>query len=281
MKTLIADSGATKTDWLFADGREITQVQTQGLHPATIEELMDLNELKMSVGNLEPDRIFFFGTGCGNPVSDERVRRFLQELFPGAVINIDSDLAGSAKAFFPHSKGAVIILGTGSICSFADHGKVVRKSASLGYAIGDEGSAADLGRKILRIYFRQEADAEVLEFIRQKLEQTDYSTMMNRIYTSKKPNRELASVAGTVLKEPYPAEFNAIIGESFQEFIDHQLRMLNLAPDDKIIATGRVAHIHQKTLLKRLQKTGYSNAEVRFPVIASLRENILSSEIIF
>ena len=35
MTYLIADSGATKTDWLYVDGEETTQIQTQGLHPPT------------------------------------------------------------------------------------------------------------------------------------------------------------------------------------------------------------------------------------------------------
>lgn len=281
MKTLIVDSGATKTDWLFIDNGETTQVQTQGLHPSTIDELSDSHDMSLSVGMLKPSQIYFYGTGCGNPVADEKIRLFLGELFPNAAIYIDSDLTGSAMAFYPKSKGVVLILGTGAICSVADHGKVVQKSASLGYAIGDEGSAADLGRRILKIYFRNESGTDVIKYIDEKLDHIDYASMMNRIYTSKKPNRELASIAGKVLNGPYPKVLDVMIQSAFQDFIDHQLNTLKFPKDGKIIATGKVAHVHQNTLLNSLHTNGYTNAEVRFPVIASFREKILSSEITF
>lgn len=278
-RILIADSGATKTDWLYIDGADTIQVRTQGLYPSTISEQTDYNELELSLGALEPDRILFYGTGCGYPAADEKVRRLLQKLFPKSEIEIDSDLSGTGKAFFGTSRGAVIILGTGAICALVENGAVVRKSASLGYAIGDEGSAADLGRRLLRIYFRNEGSPEVLKYIGETLDGADYRTMMNRIYTAQKPNRELAAVAGLVLKKPYPPDLNEMVRQSFQDFITHQLKMLNLEKSDSIVATGKVAEAHQIMLLNLLKEHGYSRVEVRFPVIATFREKILSSEI--
>ncbi|MEX0904691.1 MAG: hypothetical protein WD604_07500 [Balneolaceae bacterium] len=281
MKILIADSGATKTDWLFVNGKEFTQVRTHGLHPATIEEISDLEELKMSVGNLDPSKIYFFGTNCGNPVSDEKIRLLLNEIFPGVEAWIDSDLAGSAKAFFDNSDGTIIILGTGAVSAKIEQGKVVRKSAALGYAIGDEGSAADLGRRIVKMYYRNTGAAGTIQFIRKQLNGMDYSTMMNRIYTAAKPNRELASIAGEVLQKPYPEELDQVIKTAFGDFIDHQLAALKIPHTEKIVATGKVAHIHQKILLSLLKEKGYPNADVHYPVISAFREKILTSEITF
>lgn len=281
MKILIADSGATKTDWLLVDGSETTEIRTQGLHPATIEEKTDLTDLKDQLTFLEPSKVFFYGTGCGNPESDDKIERLLRELFPGAAIQVHSDLEGSARAFFGTRGGAVLIFGTGAICAKVENGNVIQKSAALGYAIGDEGSAADLGRRILKICFRGEGSKETVQYIREKLNGADYFTMMNRIYTSPKPNRELASIAGDVLKKPYPHELDGMIRTAFQDFIDHQLSMLQLAETDKIVATGRVAHIHQQTLIALLNENGYPNAAVKFPVISSFKEKILSSEINF
>lgn len=280
MKFLITDSGATKTDWLFVDGTETIQIQTQGLHPATIEKNGDLQDLKGSVGALQPDRIFFFGTGCGNFASDEKVRRLLLELFPESEIHIASDLDGSARAFFHQTDGTVVILGTGAVCAKIEKGKVVQKSAALGYAIGDEGSAADLGRRLLRIYYRGEGSAEVVEFIKHKLNGTDYPAMMDRIYTAAKPNRELASIAGEVLQKPYPGELNEMVRQAFQDFIDHQLNALDIPKAGRITATGKVAQIHQDLLLSVLKENGYKNAGVRYPVIETFRNKILSSEIV-
>ena len=274
MPTLIADSGATKTDWLYVDGTDTTHIKTQGLHPSNIEHLSDSQDIKNQIGGFSPDSIYFFGAGCGNPVSDEIVQRFLQPIFPKSAIRINSDLDGSGKAFFGEENGVVAVLGTGSVCAKIENGNVVKKSAALGFAIGDEGSAADLGRRILRLYFRKTADDTTYNFIAEKLDQTDYATMMNRIYRAGKPNRELASIAGEVLIKPLPPQLLEMIKDAFGEFVDQQLSMLKLSGTENIVFTGKVAHVHKDILIPLLNQKGFENVSIRYPVIAAWRERV-------
>ena len=274
MPTLIADSGATKTDWLYVDGTDTTHIKTQGLHPSNIEQLSDSQDIKNQIGGFSPDSIYFFGAGCGNPVSDEIVQRFLQPIFPKSAIRINSDLDGSGKAFFGEENGVVAVLGTGSVCAKIENGNVVKKSAALGFAIGDEGSAADLGRRILRLYFRKTADDTTYNFIAEKLDQTDYATMMNRIYRAGKPNRELASIAGEVLIKPLPPQLLEMIKDAFGEFVDQQLSMLKLSGTENIVFTGKVAHVHKDILIPLLNQKGFENVSIRYPVIAAWRERV-------
>ena len=274
MPTLIADSGATKTDWLYVDGTDTTHIKTQGLHPSNIEQLSDSQDIKNQIGGFSPDSIYFFGAGCGNPVSDEIVQRFLQPIFPKSAIRINSDLDGSGRAFFGEENGVVAVLGTGSVCAKIENGKVAKKSAALGFAIGDEGSAADLGRRILRLYFRKTADDTTFNFIAEKLEHTDYATMMNRIYRAGKPNRELASIAGEVLIKPLPPQLLEMIKDAFGEFVDQQLSMLKLRGSENIVFTGKVAHVHKDILIPLLNQKGYENVIIRYPVIAAWRERV-------
>lgn len=281
MTYLIADSGATKTDWLYVDGSDTIHIKTQGLHPSNIEQLSDSMEIQTQIGHLQPDKIHFFGAGCGNPVSNEIVKRFLQPIFPDAVILIKSDLEGSGKAFFGEESGVVAVLGTGSICAKVEGGKVVKKSAALGFAIGDEGSAADLGRRILRMYFRKTGDPESIRFIDEKLNGADYATMMNKIYRAGKPNRALAAVAGDVLQYPLPPGLLTLIKHGFEDFVNQQLSMLNLQGGEQIIFTGKVAHVHKDLLFPVLESAGYNNAEIRYPVVASFRNRIKQNENIF
>lgn len=274
MKILIADSGATKTDWLYADGNDTTHIKTQGLHPSTLDTNSDLTDMELHLGELQPEKIYFFGTGCGNPVGDEKIRRFLTKIFPSAALQINSDLAGSAKAFFPNSNGAVIILGTGAICCKVQNGSVVKKSASLGYAIGDEGSAADLGRRILKMYYREQADNDTLEFIREKIEDLDYGSMTNRIYSAAKPNRELASIAGEVLQRPLPAQMIKLIENAFSDFIKYQLTTIGITKETDIICTGKVADVHQEILIRICKEFGFKNVSVSYPVIHAFRNKV-------
>ena len=281
MTYLIADSGATKTDWLYVDENGTSHIKTQGLHPANIRQADDFTDVYNQLEMLEPDHIYFFGAGCGNPVSDEVVKHFLQPMFPKSKIVIKSDLDGSGKAFFGNGDGVVAVLGTGSISAVIKGGKVQEKSPSLGYAIGDEGSAADLGRRILKMYFRKSCSAKTHQFIGEKLNDIEYSEMMTRIYGSFKPNRELASVAGKVLIKPFPDELALMVEQALLDFIDHQLTLLSLKGDEEIVFTGKVAEIHKKTLLSLLDQKGFRNAHVYYPVIATFRDRIKNGEQLF
>ncbi len=274
MNILIADSGATKTDWLYYDGHEFIQVRTQGLHPANIKEPEDSMDIDDQIGHLRPERVMFFGTGLGNPISDEIIRRFLGNIFSSAIIEIHTDLEGSSRAFFGDGDGVVAVLGTGSISAKIENGSVAKKSASLGFAIGDEGSAADLGRRLLQIYYRGTDSDEVVEFIGDQLGNPDYGDMMNRIYTLSKPNRELAAVAGRVLTKPYPKEMNHIIQGAFSDFVTKQLSTLNLKGEERIVFTGKVAEVHSELLKKVMKKHGYENVEIIYPVITAWRERL-------
>ncbi|PKD45087.1 hypothetical protein [Rhodohalobacter barkolensis] len=281
-KILIADSGATKTDWLYVEGEIHNFFSTGGLHPAFLDPVTDANELKSELPNVQPNRIYFYGTGLGNQASDEKIHALLRKVFPTAnEIEVKSDLEGSARAFFGEGDGVVAVLGTGSICAKVESGKPVHKSAALGFAIGDEGSAADLGRRILRGYFRKQFSNETDNFLSQTLSPDNYGDMVARIYQAEKPNRELASLAGEVLKESLPEELNLLIKEAFKEFIEQQLSMLDLKGGEKIIFTGKVADVHKEILLKVMNDAGYTDVYVRYPVIESFLEKVKSSTIKF
>ena len=207
--------------------------------------------------------------------------RFLQPIFPQAKLHIKSDLHGSGKAFFGDGDGVVVVFGTGSVCAKIEKGKLTEKSAALGYAIGDEGSAADLGRRILKMYFRETGNPETLHFLNEKLKSVGYSEMMNRIYRAGKPNRELAAVAGKVLNPPLPPELESMIRDGFTQFINEQLSNLNLSGDEQIVCTGKVAKVHESILIPLFNQLGYKKVEVRYPVIASYRNRIKAGESLF
>ncbi|MCC5913146.1 MAG: hypothetical protein JJU46_02115 [Balneolaceae bacterium] len=275
MNLLIADSGATKTDWLWYDGQEFIRIRTQGLHPSNIQLPQDRTDLEDQIGSLKPDEIRFFGTGCGNRVNDEKISRLLTSIFPTCrTIRVDSDLEGSGQAFFGDGDGIVAVLGTGAISARIEEGRLVAKSASLGFAIGDEGSAADLGRRLLKMRYRNQAVPELLKFLDERLESVDYSEMMNRIYSSPRPNRELAALAGVVLKPPFPAELKTVLEEAFSDFIKCQLTTLNVEDDESVIFTGKVAVSHEDLLKEVMNRHGYKNVEVRYPVIKAWQERI-------
>lgn len=99
---LIADGGSTKTEWCLLDGKSKKKILTQGMSPyfvssAQIQVIIE-KELKPKLKNVIPDEVYFYGTGCSNATNVKIVKKAISQNFPGAVIYVDHDLSGAAKA---------------------------------------------------------------------------------------------------------------------------------------------------------------------------------------
>ena len=116
---LIADSGSTKTDWVFlSDGVKTGETVTKGFNPLFTDRDYIKNEIG---GNPELHQIassvktiHYFGAGCS---SDERrwiVESALKDCFPDADCHVDHDMMGCAIALCQGEPGIANILGTGS-----------------------------------------------------------------------------------------------------------------------------------------------------------------------
>jgi N-acetylglucosamine kinase-like BadF-type ATPase len=195
---LIADSGATKTEWcLLNNGRKKT-VFTQGLSPYFLgtEQIRQIliKELMPKLKNAEVDEVFYYGTGCANPANARIVKKALQALFPDAAISVDHDLSGAAKALCGHNKGVACILGTGSNSCYYNGKKIVKNSPGLGYVLGDEGSGAYLGKKVVQYYLYNTFDEELKGRFDQQYH-TNMMEILENVYKKPLPNRYLAGFA--------------------------------------------------------------------------------------
>src|SRR5688572_18525628 len=152
---LIADSGSTKTDWCLLQDNKKKHIITQGLSPYFLnqEQISEIikKDLVPKMKSIVPDEIFFYGTGCSNPDNANIVKRAIREHFK-TLVKVDHDLMGAAKALCGHDKGIACILGTGSNSCFYNGKKIVKNSPGLGYVLGDEGSGAYLGKKVIQYF---------------------------------------------------------------------------------------------------------------------------------
>ncbi|MEK7224842.1 MAG: N-acetylglucosamine kinase [Bacteroidota bacterium] len=192
---LIADSGATKAEWcLLKDGKKKT-IFTQGISPYFLdtEQITDLllNELKPRLKNVHIDEVFYYGTGCANPVNARSVKKAVSKVFPGAKVDVNHDLMAAARALCGKEKGIACILGTGSNSCYYDGKKIVKNSPGLGYVLGDEGSGAYLGKKVIQYYLYGTFDDE----LRGRFDVTYTTTtteILENVYKKPMPNRYLA-----------------------------------------------------------------------------------------
>ena len=195
MAILLADSGATKCEWCLLNGKKKQTVFTQGISPyflntGQIVELLK-NELLPTLNNTTIGEIHFYGTGLSNPNNVKTILKALKQIFPSSGITADQDLMATARASCGSSKGIACILGTGSNCCYFNGKKILKVSPGLGYVLGDEGSGAYLGKKVVQYYLYNTFDEELrykfdAKFVTNRIE------ILENTYKQPLPNRYLA-----------------------------------------------------------------------------------------
>jgi len=158
---LIADSGSTKTDWRIFDNNEVVKgFQTAGYNPyyQSTQEISD--DLKVHFRPfVEPykiDQIYYYGTGCSTKERKDTVRKAIIDHVDTGECEVEGDLLGAARAACQHEYGIACILGTGSGSCVFDGQNIVETVPSLGFILGDEGSGAYIGKKLVTDFLRED-----------------------------------------------------------------------------------------------------------------------------
>ncbi len=194
--TLIADSGATKCEWCLLDGKERQTVITTGINPYFLsgEQIVVLlqRELLPALFSSSLSQIFFYGTGLGNEDNKKTIGTVLHQLFPNASAHIETDILAAARAACGAEKGVVSILGTGSNSCYYNGKKISKNIAGIGYVLGDEGSGAYLGKKVVQYYLYNTFDEDLRARFDAMFTTTPKEILQN-VYSRPLPNRYLAS----------------------------------------------------------------------------------------
>ena len=193
---LIADSGATKAEWcLLKDDKEKTFF-TPGLSPyfLTTDAIADTvrQQLLPKLKNVSVDAVFFYGTGCANPENARNVKKAILKVFPSAQVTVNTDLMAAARAVCGKEKGIACILGTGSNSCYYNGKSIVKNSPGIGYVLGDEGSGAYLGKKVIQYYMYNTFDEDLRARFDAKYVTTPVEILDN-VYKQPLPNRYLAT----------------------------------------------------------------------------------------
>jgi N-acetylglucosamine kinase-like BadF-type ATPase len=242
---LIADSGSTKTEWCLLENNKKKKIVTQGLSPyffntKEIAEILQ-KELVPKLKAVVPDEIFFYGTGCSNPANATIVKNAIKTFYPNATIKVDHDLAGAAKALCGNEKGIACILGTGSNSCFYNGKKIVKNSPGLGFVLGDEGSGAYLGKKVIQYYLYNTFDEDLMERFNSKY-QTNSSEILEAVYKKPLPNRYLAGFAIFLAENRGHFMIENIIEDGLNDFFFQHLCKYAEVWKSPVNFVGSIAH---------------------------------------
>ena len=221
---IVADSGSTKTDWALIKEDSVEYIQNVGLNPyfLTNEELAKgIYSALKNVDMNEVEAIYFFGAGASAAANKEKIKSVFVEYFPRVdEIVIDTDLLGAAKALFKEEKGIACILGTGSNSCYYDGTQVADNVNSLGYLLGDNGSGAVLGLKLIRLFLKNKLSPKVSKKFRDEYNLA-YRFILDNVYKKSTPNRFFARFSPFILSNINEPEINKMVKEDLREFIDY------------------------------------------------------------
>lgn len=219
---LIADSGATKTDWCIGQKHTDARIiQTQGINPfhqskEHIEKVLT-EELLPQLSKTQPiTHIHFYGAGC-TPEKSVIIKEELVKHFPGAMIDVQSDLLGAARSLCGRREGIACILGTGSNSCFYDGEKITANVSPLGYILGDEGSGASLGKKLVGDCLKGILPNDIRQAF---LEETGLTPagIIDKVYRHPQANRFLASLTPFLSAHREYPEIQTLLLSCFTEF---------------------------------------------------------------
>jgi N-acetylglucosamine kinase-like BadF-type ATPase len=254
---LIADSGSTKTSWCLTDKTGLTEYySTGGLNPffRSTEDIADELRVKLlPKTKAHIDNIFFYGAGIINPEKGEIVKNALLDLFPKAKTEVQSDLLAAARSTLGNEKGIACILGTGSNSCLYNGVEVVEHVPPLGFILGDEGSGAVLGRKLVGDFLKGAMPRNISEIFKNRFK-IYYSEFLEGVYKKGKPNQFLAQFVPFISENISDEYCICLVENSFDEFVKRNIFRYSNFQEQTLCFVGSVAYYFQEQLKNVLNK---------------------------
>ena len=274
MKTLLADAGSTKTDWLLRDNQgDALRFHTDGMNPSllTDDEIRHIlaTQLLPQVEGLLIEQVDFYGAGCRGEAA-ERMKNLLGEVVGARNITVESDMLGAARMLCGNNSGIVCILGTGANSCLYDGQQISRQTPALGFILGDEGSGAVLGRRLIGDIFKGQLPEDLCkDFL------LDYPLTMDelirRVYRTSAPNQYLASFTPFLSKNIHRTEIQELIRDEFHRFIRRNVLayLAYTTAQPSIHFVGSIASVFQAQLSEVVAQYDFTLGKVvRQPIDA-------------
>ena len=272
---LLADSGSTKTDWCLVSHDVVFEFKTQGINPfhqpvSAIREVLTQELLTQLPSGNEIDGIFFYGAGCTREKSPI-LAELLKELFPQTVQPfVGSDMLGAARAVCQHAEGIACILGTGANSCLYNGEDIVAQVSPLGYILGDEGSAAYIGKRLAGDVLKSQFSAEICQlFFRET--GLDDSAIIEKVYREPLPNRFLGQLSQFCQHHRHLDEIHDFLVDCFVQFFLRNVQNYG-RKELPVNFVGSVACVYEEELRLAACQTGFKLGTIMQTPMEGLRK---------
>lgn len=281
---LIADSGSTKVHWcLVTASGQCSDVFTDGINPlfqTTIAMQNSIsNQLLPQIAPLlwagTLTHVFFYGAGC-TPEKKVFVQRALEGVFKKAEVQVESDMLGAARGLLGRNAGVACILGTGSGSCFYNGSTIEWCVPSLGYILGDEGSAAVLGKRLVGDLLKNQLSDDLKEtFFREQ--ETSMADIIEKVYRQPFPNRFLARLSLFCADHIDDPRIHALVYDHFVQFIRRNLvqyfKHSEFSLQDSAVGfVGSIAYYYKPVLEEAMKAEGLPLGTILKDPIEGLKE---------
>lgn len=273
---LIADSGSTKAHWcLMAANGHTSEYYTDGVNPLyrTVEQMTAVlsNQLlpqmakQLWAGTIT--RVFFYGAGC-TPEKSPLAKQAIEAVFRKAEAEVASDMLGAARGLLGTERGVACILGTGSNSCFYDGNTIVWSVPALGFILGDEGSGAVLGRRLISDLLKNQLGDDLKQkFLSQYgLTQAD---IIEHVYRQPMPNRWLAQFARFAAENKEDKRIYSLVYDHFSSFVERNVLQYDAAALP-IGFVGSIAYFFRPILEQVLHDHGLQTKQILQDPISGL-----------
>ena len=232
---MIIESGATKSDWrvVSAAGEEMARFAASGTNVST----MPMSAVEAVVRDvcgqiiehgIAIDAVYMYTAGVVTAGVRTALMQTFQSIFAGATVEIEDDLTAAARAACGHRAGIVAILGTGSNSCQFDGEKIVKRIYSGGFILGDEGSAATLGKLFIADLLKGLVPKYIADDFVSRY-QYDYAAIVGNVYHSTtSPSAFLGGLAPFILEYYNDAHIRALVDDNFRAFIRRSLKQYDV-----------------------------------------------------
>lgn len=262
---LIVDSGSTKASWCIASekGTVVSRVETKGVNPLFVADdevncILDEVDARL-LHSILPSEIIFYGAGCIDEVQTNRLASLLSAKFRAIRISVQSDLMGAAIALFNSAPGIVCILGTGANAAYFDGTTFASTAYAGGFILGDEGSGAVLGRRLLADWVKHCMPDEIYNALTEKYGLT-YSSVIDSVYRKPQPNRYLAGFAPFLAENINNSYIAALVSDGFDAFFSRNIK--GYPQHAPIGFVGSVAHHFAPQLTAAANRAGFDDVRI-------------------
>ncbi len=267
---LIAQSSSSKTEWAVVDNHKIVETCfTDGINPY-FQQRIDISriirlQLPESFFSYKFSKIYFYGVGCNTEKACYSIKSPLETQLKAPAI-VSSHLLGSSRALFGEEEGIICILETESSSGKYDGKAITRYVKSIGYILGDEGSAASLGKRFLADCLQSIAPRELIEafYIHNKITQdeiTDY------VYLKPLPHKILALISYFIYENIENPYIHNLVAQDMERFLKRNILQYEDFQNLPIRFVGTTSKMYSAVIRSTAQKLGiYIDKIVESPI---------------